>query len=296
MKVEKITIPAQDDYLLAANLYSPSLHPNKIIAVISSATAVPQRYYKMFALYLVRRGYTVVTYDYRGIGGSRPDTLKVFAARARDWALLDMAGVIEWAAETHTDYTLVHIGHSYGGQTPGLLPNADHIAAMISLSSQSGYWLLQGGMQKAIVAFHAYITLPLLSVIFGYMPWSKIGTAEDLPKNVALEWAGWCRKPGYLLDDESLPLQRYTEFRAPVLAYSFADDNWGTRKAVDAMMNAYPNVTRRHVVPADVGLKKLGHFGFFRPSAKQLWQDAIDWLEEQLDQENVREKRMSLVH
>jgi predicted alpha/beta hydrolase len=97
---------------------------------------------------------------------------------------------------------------------------------------------------------------------------------------VALEWASWCRRRRYLLDDPTLPVERYSQFRAPVLALSFADDNWGTRESVDAMMRAYPQLTRRHIIPAEVGLQGIGHFGFFRPQAATLWPDIVAWLEQ----------------
>ena len=161
----------------------------------------------------------------------------------------------------------------------GMVPCSGLIDAMVTLSSQSGYWLLQGGFQKASVAFHMHFTFPLLSHLFGYMPFSWFGSSEDIPKGAALEWAKWCRQPGYLLDDQSLPLERYEGFQAPVLAYSFDDDNWGTKRSVDAMMKAYPNLTRRHVTPDNEGLKTIGHFGFFRPKSKVLWNEMVKWLE-----------------
>jgi predicted alpha/beta hydrolase len=282
MKIESITIPARDGFSLAATRYEPDSNPTNTIVTINSATAVPQRYYKPFATFLANLGYAAITYDYRGIGDSRPASLRGFQATSTDWALLDMAGVVDWAQATYQPQRLFHIGHSYGGQTAGLLPNGDQIDAMVTLSSQSGYWRLQGGSQKAVVGFHVYVTLPLLSHLFGYMPWSKLGSAQDLPKGVALEWAKWCRQPRYFLDDESVPVERFQQFCAPVLAYSFDDDSWGTRQAVDAMMHVYPNLTRRHVVPAEVGVKAIGHFGFFRPKMKLLWQETVAWLEERV--------------
>ncbi len=280
MQVESLTIPACDGYSLAATRYQPEHNPTNTVVVISAATAVPQRYYKHFAKFMVQQGYTAVTYDYRGIAGSKPNTLRGFAANARDWALLDMAGVIEWVQKVERPQRLFLVGHSYGGQTAGLLPNHDSIAAMVTLSSQSGHWRLQGGSQKWPVLFHVYLTFPIFCGLFGYMPWSKFGSAEDLPKGVALEWARWCRQPGYLLDDRSLPLERYQHFQAPVLAYSIDDDDWGTARSVDAMMHAYPNLTRRHIVPQEHGLSALGHFGYFRPKSKVLWPELVDWLEQ----------------
>ncbi len=280
MQTERITIPARDDFSLAATRYTPNTNPTGTVVIINAATAVPQRYYKSFAAFLTEQGYTAITYDYRGIGASRPKSLRRFAAQARDWALLDMSGVIEWVHASYQPRRLFCIGHSYGGQTPGLLPNSHRIDAMVTSSAQSGYWRLQGGNQKVVVGFHVHVTLPLLAQLFGYMPWSKLGSAEDLPKGVALEWARWCRLPRYLLDDSSLPLERYQQFQAPVLALSFADDDWGTRRAVDAMMSAYPNLSRWHIVPAEVGLRGIGHFGFFRSQSAVLWPKVVAWLEQ----------------
>ena len=94
-----------------------------------------------------------------------------------------------------------------------------------------------------------------------------------------MQWARWCRQPGYLLDDATLPLANFQQFPAPVLAYSFEDDDWGTRQFGDATMGAYPNLSRRHIVPEAVGLQSIGHFGYFRPKAKALWQETVQWLE-----------------
>lgn len=275
---EPLTIPARDGFALAATRYHPATDRPAATVVINAATAVPQGFYRAFATFFAEQGYAVITYDYRGIGASRPASLRGFVAQARDWALLDMAGVVDWARAAGLASRLVMIGHSYGGQTPGLLPNGDQVDAMVTLSAQSGYWRLQGGGQKIAVALHMHLTFPLLANLLGYVPMSRLGAGEDLPKGVALEWAAWCRRRGYLRDDPTLPVERYRAFRAPVLAYSFADDAWGTRRSVDAMMSAYPRLTRRHITPAEVGLRAIGHFGFFRPAAAALWPAVVAWL------------------
>lgn len=275
---EPLTIPARDGFALAATRYYPATDRPAATVLINAATAVPQGFYRAFATFLAEQGYAVITYDYRGIAGSRPASLRGFVARARDWALLDMAGVVDWVRAADLAPRLFMVGHSYGGQTPGLLPNGDQVDAMVTLSAQSGYWRLQGGGQKLAVALHMHLTFPLLASLLGYMPMRRLGGGEDLPRGVALEWAAWCRRPGYLLDDPTLPLERYRAFQAPVLAYSFADDNWGTRRSVDAMMRAYPRLTRRHLVPAEAGLRAIGHFGFFRPASAAIWPAVADWL------------------
>ena len=122
--------------------------------------------------------------------------------------------------------------------------------------------------------------IPVLVRIFGYFPWSRFAAGEDLPGGIALEWARWCRNRDYLLGDPTLPLERYDRFDAPVLAYSIDDDDWGTPRGVDDMMRAYARVTRRHLVPADYGLEKLGHMGFFRQGSEAIWDEVVEWLDE----------------
>lgn len=249
----------------------------RAIAVVTGATAVPHRFYRAYAADLADRGYETVTYDYRGIGDSAPDRLRGFEASLTDWALSDLAGVLDWAARRHDRIFLV--GHSFGGQVAGLLEDAGRVAAMVTISSQSGHWRLQGGEQKLIVAAHVFFTIPVLATVLGYLPWSRFAAGEDLPKQAALQWARWCRDRRYVMSDGSLPLERYEEFSAPVLAFSFSDDKWGTARSVDAMMDAYPNVERRHVSPGDLGGQRIGHMGFFRPSSRLLWDDVFAWFE-----------------
>lgn len=272
------SIPARDGFELAGTVYRPPGDERGMAVGIHSATAVPRGFYDGFASHLCDRGMTVVTYDYRGIGDSAPGSLKGFEATATDWVLNDMAGVLDWIHDELRPRRIGHVGHSFGGQTPGLLPNADRIDAMVTVVAQSGYWRLQRGWQKWNVGFHTHVTLPGLSKLMGFVPWSAFGKAEDLPKGVAEQWSGWCRSRNYLFDDPTLPTERYASFRAPVLAYSAADDHWGTARAVDEVHAHYPNVTRRHLDPAADGLPPVGHFGYFSRRNAVRWQEAVDWL------------------
>src|SRR5215469_10355754 len=95
--VDDITVPAADGYKLGATLFLPR-GTKRRAALISSATAVPRKIYRGFAGYLARRGFAVLTYDYRGVGGSRqksiegynrPKSLAGFKATMADWAALD---------------------------------------------------------------------------------------------------------------------------------------------------------------------------------------------------------------
>ncbi len=269
-------IDAQGHALVASVFEQPG---SDTVVLVNAATGVPRQFYKHFAAYLRDHGWTTVTYDYRGIGGSAPANLRGFDARMRDWALIDMPAVIDWLSAEFRPRRIFSVGHSFGGQGIGLLERPDRITAMVGVSAQSGYWGVQGGAERYRARFAVTVLIPVLTRLFGYFPWSRFAAGEDLPGGVALEWARWCRNPDYLLGDATLPLERYDAFDAPILAYSIEDDDWGTARAVDAMMRAYSHVTRRHLVPADYGLGKIGHMGFFRRGAEAIWDEAIAWLE-----------------
>jgi predicted alpha/beta hydrolase len=263
---------------LAASVYAPVGADSGVVVGIHSATAVPRGFYHGFSEHLASQGMTVVTYDYRGIGESAPGSLRGFEATASDWVLQDMAGVLDWIHQELTPRRIGHVGHSFGGQTPGLLPNAELLDAMVTVVAQSGFWKLQRGWERWNVGFHTHLTLPVLARVMGYVPWSWLSRAEDLPKGVAQQWSSWCRSRNYLFDDPSLPTERYAEFSAPVLAYSVEDDHWGTAQAVDEVHAHYPNVTRRHLDPASDGLPAVGHFGYFSRRNEDRWREAVDWL------------------
>jgi predicted alpha/beta hydrolase len=264
-------------YTLAASVFEAP--GSDTVVLVNAATGVPRQFYKYFAAYLRDNGWTTVTYDYRGIGESAPSRLRGFTVRMRDWALIDIPEVIDWVSSEFRPRRLFAVGHSFGGQGIGLIESPQRIAAMVGVSAQSGYWGVQGGAEKYRARFAVTVLIPVLTRLFGYFPWSRFAAGEDLPAGVALEWARWCRDRKYLLGDETLPLGRYDAFAAPILAYSIEDDDWGTAPAVDDMMRAYRNVTRRHLVPADYGLEKIGHMGFFRSGSEAIWDEVIAWLE-----------------
>lgn len=273
--VNQISFTAYDGYVLHGNCYSAGA--GKPVLIINSATAVPQGFYRRFATHLQNLGLTVLTYDYRGVGASAPPHLKGFDAHISDWGLKDIQAAVDYVEATYDPPKIYMVGHSAGGQQAGMITNPDRIDAMVAVSAQSGYWRLQGGSEKAKIWLTMTVLIPVMTRLFGYFPWKFLG-GENLPYHVALEWAAWCRSPGYLRDDKTLPLERYAQFTAPIIAYSVEDDNWGTKKAVHSMMSAYPNVTFNHLVPAEHGFRQLGHMGFFRKGSEKLWDSVHCWL------------------
>ncbi len=279
-----LQIRALDGFELAATLYTPVNGEDRRTAVlVNSATAVKRRYYDGYARYLADAGFTVVTYDYRGIGGSRPRSLVRFSAFMRQWGEEDQGGVLAWIAARFPDHKLLVVGHSVGGQIVGLAPGNERIGGMIGIAAQSGYWRHWPAPARYRMALRWYLGVPVASRLFGYVP-GWLGTKEDLPGGVAREWAEWCRQPDFLFEGHQERRRGYERFAKPLLAYSFEDDDYAPRAAVESLLDAYRDarVDHRHVTPKELGATAIGHFGFFRERFRAtLWRESANWLSAQ---------------
>jgi len=275
-----LTIHARDGYPLAATLRRPLSDPLAPV-LIASATAVPRGYYGKFAAYLAERGFAVLTFDYRGVGGSRPKSLRGFSARMRDWAALDLAAMVDHAADIEPGKSLRYVGHSFGGQALGLLPNNQRVARALFAAAQIGYWRLFPFPENYRIYTLMQLLAPPIARTFGYMP-GKLGMGTDLPRDVFLEWAGWCGKPRYMFDDPTLDtLKNFPNYRGPLRAIGLADDKWAPPVAVAGLLAGYTGTKPEHLTihPRDIGAQSIGHFGFFRSEFREkLWRPAADWL------------------
>lgn len=278
MPARDVRVPALDGYALAGTAHEPEGELRATV-VLASATAVPRAFYTPFADHLASRGFATLTFDYRGIGGSRPKHLRGFQARMTDWGERDLAGAIEWAAARAPRAPLLVVGHSAGGQIVPLAPNRARVDGVLAVAAQSGYWRHWSGALRWRRFLDFHVLLPGAALAFGSVPrW--LGMGEDLPGGVAREWTWWCRHPDYLLRDGGEARRAaFASFDRPVLAVSVDGDSYAPRASVDALAEMYAGarVERWHVTRAEA---EPGHFGFFRPRFREsLWPRAVAWLE-----------------
>lgn len=277
-----VLVPATDGVMLGATVHAPSdaaTDPRRVVA-IASATGVKRRYYAPFADFLAARGFRVVTFDYRGIGGSKAAGGR---AEMHEWGERDLAGVVAWAAASLGDGRVSVVGHSVGGQLVGLLPEPARLRALVTVASQSGDYRLWPLPSRLAMALLWYGVVPGVTRTVGYLPGS-LGVGEDLPRGVALEWARWCRTPGYLAggDDGDARREAFALVDAPLLAFGFDDDTYAPRPAVDALLSLYTRArVERRQIPR--GRRRMGHFGFFRRRAAELWRETAEFLERHAD-------------
>ena len=276
-----IELRAADGTAIAACLYEPDA-PSGRAVVIHPATGAPQTYYARFAGFLAEQGWHVLSFDYRGIGASRaPGSLRSLRATMSDGARLDAGAALAWVVQELQPQRCYAVGHSFGGQTLGLVPGADRYAACLAVASQSGYWRHWPGLRRAGMWLVTHAVLPGVSRAAGYFPMAALGQGEDLPAGVAREWAAWCRHPEYLVGHLGAHAE-YARLRAPLRVVWIADDYiYAPRKAAEALLALYPNAKGEiwEVSPQALGVKKIGHFGFFRDTHREtLWREAAKWL------------------
>ena len=274
---QAVTLAAADGYRLAATRFPAAGQPRGRI-VVAGATAVPQGFYKRFAEYARARGYETLTFDYRGIGQSRPATLKGFRMELLDWARLDLAAAVDAMADDGIPLYLV--GHSYGGHAFGLLPNHHKVAGFQVFGTGAGWhgWMPLGERLKVLAMWR--IVLPLLTWWKGYCPWKLLGMGEDLPVDAYRQWRHWCGFPRYFFDDPAMVgIEReYATVTTPIIAANALDDLWALPASRDAFMPGYRNapVVRQDIDPEALG-SPIGHMGYFRPQAEPLWERMLAW-------------------
>lgn len=285
--MQATTLVTPDGFQLAANRFMPADKPKAVI-VLPTAMGVRQDFYFPFAAFLAEQGFAVQTFDYRGHGASVPDahkrSLRGFEADLFDWAERDYNTALRAAKEWQPALPLLIVGHSLGGQLPGLLPDNHLIDGILTVASGSGYWRYNAPQLKRMVWLMWYFAVPVYTRLFGYFPGKKVKKVGNLPKGVIYQWSRWCRSPHYVVDHAGRPLRSgYEKLRVPMLCMSFTDDELMSRRSIDSLHDFYTNAAleRRYIKPRDVDARRIGHFGFFRPQFRNtLWQQAVTWLEQ----------------
>lgn len=274
LSITSYSIPARDGFILDATLFEPEAP--KACVQINPATGVKKEFYTNFATYLAEQGYAVLIFDYRGIGKSRPKSLRGFKARNHEWGQKDMAAVLDWFDHRYPHLKKYFIGHSAGGQQLGFMDNHHKVAKAISISSSTGYWQWLSSPYKYFTLLVWYVLVPGTVHTLGYVPSSWFGLGEDLPKGVALEWRSWCLKKDYYRDFLGKTIEKFffDDIKFPIHFLFPSDDNIATDRSVESLKSFYRNAltTVEKLNPKDIGRKSIGHFGFFsRASRETLW-------------------------
>lgn len=274
---KRIEIPTGGGRTVHGHLYS--FGDPRAAVVLHGATAVPQRFYAAFAEELSAHGLAVLTYDFRGVGASRCLPLREDPTTMTDW-IVDAAAAQGWLSRSYPDVPLLAIGHSFGGQIAAALDAGPAADAIVLVAAQSGDYRKFPPSARARLWLSWRVAVPGLTRALGYLPgWAGFG--EDLPAGVAQQFARWCSSPQYVFSEHPELAGKIADYRGRVLALSFTDDTFASREAIEWYLDRFESVSVEHrrLAPSQAGLRSIGHFGLFRPSARRaLWPSVAEFL------------------
>jgi predicted alpha/beta hydrolase len=175
------------------------------------------------------------------------------------------------------------VGHSLAGHAIGQLPNPNILQAAYVCGGGAGWhgWMPLTERPKVWLLWN--VLGPLMTKIYGYAPMSKMGVGEDIPAGVFWDWRKWCRYPHYFFDDPDAKniTEKFTLVNIPIAAAAATDDRWAPPSSRDAFFQGLSaaRVDAIDLSPARLGVKQIGHMGYFRGHVgEKLWPEILGWL------------------
>lgn len=278
----RVSFRALDGFELGGMYVTPVGKPSKAISIlICPGGGIPSIRYLNFARFMAEHGMPVLAFDYRGIGYSKPASLRGFEASVEDWSEHDCGGAIEYLAKMNPAAELVGIAHSIGSILLLGAPNSAKIGRFLIVCGHTGYYGDYHPKYRVPMAMLWHGIMPIATAIFGYFPGRMMRLGEDIPKGVALQWAAQRRPvakvaPKWLADRGRLAalLARCKVIKSEAMAIGFADDGFATPAGLKRLHAIAPGLQLdwKEFSPRDLGLRRVGHFGFFRRAVgARLW-------------------------
>lgn len=280
--MKEIKLKTSDGCDLVAHLFTPEKSNYKIL-LINAATGVKQQVYFSFAKYFTEHGFTVLTYDYRGIGLSKPSKMKGFKASMRIWGTHDFKALTDLIKINYKNYHKYCLGHSVGALILGMSEGSKIFEKFVFVATQDAYIGHLSLNIRPIALFGFGVAVPVTSNLLGYFPSHWFGLGESLPKGSAYDWRTLVlnkKSTGKLFakieNDHSKTLHQET------LVIYAEDDPWVKMKGMESLMNkGYTNLRKkyREVKISESDKNEIGHINFFRSYNKNLWSIALDYLQ-----------------
>lgn len=273
--VESFWISCKDGYQLAAQFYPTENSDKPYPVLICPATGITKNFYHAFAQWLNQQGYQVLSFDFRGIGESLHGSLKDSTASINDWGIYDIPAAIEALLNRTQAEKVIIVGHSAGGQLLGIASNYHKVAKVLAIAGSTGHVKGLKGKTKVLAPLMFNVIFPVSSFFKGYGATQFIGMGENLPKNVARQWAEFCSKPGYVMNaiGKSIFEDYHQQIQCPITSFWATDDEIATHTNVKDLLRLYPNAQTRLIElnPQQLGYKQIGHMLMFKKSHQKIW-------------------------
>jgi predicted alpha/beta hydrolase len=280
-----VVFDALDGFRLTGFLFEPEKQRHSAtVAIVNCGGGIPASSYRLFAKFLAESGVPTLIYDYRGIGASRPARLRGFVATVEDWAEYDCGGAISWLRGRYPDAQLTAVCHSIGTLLFGGAPNANQLARCVLICAHTGYFGDYHRRYRLPMAVLWHGVMPALTAMFGYFPGRRLRLGDDIPAGIAYAWS---RRRGPNISSGVRGgrarglLRRCGELAMPALVVSIEDDAFATAAGTSRLLAHFPHLAVEHMLirPSELGLDRIGHFGFFRPYAQEvLWPPVLAYL------------------
>ena len=268
--MQMLTVQAQDGWPIAITLYPAETARGGVL--LAGAMATPQQHYEPFARWMASQGFTVVTLDYRGTFASGGEAVASSNATFDIWGQQDVSAAARALREHVPSLPMYYLGHSLGGQLFASTGATQLFERAVIVASGSGYWpRLRRPVPRWGLFAATQVWGPLLVPLFGYFPGRKLCKIGNIPAGVMRQWTRWCRHPDYLARDAH-QRERFEQVRTPVTHINASDDEvfsqWSSDRFVELFGRRADAIERLTLDPADLGVKRIGHFGYFRQALK----------------------------
>lgn len=279
--MEAISILASDHYPIAAHIFESDCDKGRAL-LINSATGVRQQLYFGLASWLAGLGYVVVTYDYRGIGLSKPAEMRHFDGSMRSWGTRDFTAVTGYIKERYPNHEKYCLGHSVGALIMGMNPDSTMFRKLIFIATQDAYIGYLNWPIKLMALFGFGVAQPVSTSLLGHFPANRFGLGESLPAGAASDWRILILNPhstGALLNKVDSCAERLQQ---PTLVINADDDRWVTKSGMRSLLQRhYKNLkpTFKTVRRQDSPRGHVGHINFFRKYNQPLWTIIPEWME-----------------
>lgn len=280
---------ARDGFELHGVIHAPEQIDSPGVAVVlNCGGGIPSVRYANFARYLAKEGIAVLTYDYRGIGKSRPSSLRGFRATVEDWSEHDCGGAIAFLKTRFRTSALVGVAHSIGAFLMGGAPNVDVLSRLVFVGAHTGYFGDYRPLYRWPMAILWHGIMPVVTHAMGYFPGRRLRLGDDIPRDIALQWSRRrSANPRVERNTRADSARSEAFFRRCALAagsalvLGFTDDAFATAAGTSRFLAQFPAIEplRLELAPKDVGLERIGHFGFFRRASEStIWPLALEYI------------------
>jgi predicted alpha/beta hydrolase len=179
------------------------------------------------------------------------------------------------------------VAHSAGGQQIGFMNDLDNITGVVNFAVSTGFYSNMPMAYRLRAYFFFYIFTPISVLLTGYVKGKKFGFMENLPRNVVYEWRSWCAKENYFFDKKyygkTVPTGNFKDFHFPIHCIWATDDTISNAQNTENFwkhIRGDKGISFTRLVPHEMGLEKIGHFGFFRKVMKdKLWVNVVEKLD-----------------